>query len=60
MRGCDEHVVDSPNEFNKGSIIQQHECKILFIIWHQKSSKRQDLSIRKRDVFMDVNANNVT
>ena len=21
------------------SIIQQHECKVLFIIWHKKSSK---------------------
>ena len=44
------------------SIIQEHECKILFIIGHLNSIllasfalKRSDFAIRKREVYMDVN-----
>ena len=49
------------NEFNKFNNTE-HECKILFLIWHlfrillaNDAPKRRDFAIRKRDVSMDVN-----
>ena len=45
------------------SMIQEHEFKIIFIIWHQNrillanfALKRHYFAIRKRNLLMDVNA----
>ena len=61
MRLCRAPHRVSPTSFN--SVIQEHECKILFIIWHLNrillanfAIKRCDFGFRKRDVFMDVHA----
>ena len=62
MRGSAEHVIGFPNEFNKFSIT---EARMQDSIYHMKlkspsiskfCTKKSDFAIRKRDVFMDVNA----
>ena len=55
MRGCAEHLIDSPNEFDK---FNNTGARMQDSIYHMPLKLhyiRQDFPIRKRHVFIDVN-----
>ena len=63
MRGYAEHLIGFPLTTLINSIILEHQRTTPFIIWHLNrillanfEPKHHDFAIRKRNVFMDVNA----